>query len=123
MSFVGGKLKLKGVTDLPGVKKKKKKIKHIDANTLAAEKKAADDSLAMPPPPPATSNKEQAQEEVEDKRTEAEKRFEEHMMKYEAERLKKAAGKSHRDRVKELNEKLSTMTEHHDIPRISYSYM
>jgi protein FAM32A len=29
------------------------------------------------------------------------------------------AAKSHRERVDDLNEKLSTMTEHNDIPRIS----
>lgn len=58
-----------------------------------------------------------------DTRTEAEKRFEAHAEKYEMQRVKKLASKSHREKIKELNEKLATMTEHQDIPRVSYSYM
>lgn len=37
---------------------------------------------------------------VEDRRTEAEKKFEAHMQKYEEARAKKTAAKSHRDRIK-----------------------
>lgn len=119
MSFVGGKLKLKGGADLPGVKKKKKKrdkdtqqVVEAALGGEAAEEAppAAADGAPAPPPP-------------EDRRTEAEKRFEAHLAKYEEAQLKKAASKSHRERIKEMNEKLATLTEHHDIPRISYSYM
>ena len=39
-------------------------------------------------------------EALPDKRTEAEKKHEEHMRKYEQERARKAAKKSHRDRIK-----------------------
>lgn len=38
-----------------------------------------------------------------DRRTEAEKRAEAHFLRYEEERAKKAAAKSHRERIKELN--------------------
>lgn len=38
-----------------------------------------------------------------DRRTEAEKRAEAHFLKYEEQRAKKAAAKSHRERIKELN--------------------
>lgn len=38
-----------------------------------------------------------------DRRTEAEKKAEAHFLKYEAERAKKSASKSHRERIKELN--------------------
>lgn len=124
MSFVGGKLKLKGDAGLPGVKKKKKKDGMPKKAVSAGETDDAvtgkelsviedkDKSEVLP-----------AQEKNVDRRTEAEKRFEDHMLKFEEQRLKKAASKSHRQRIKELNEKLSTLTEHHDIPRISYSYM
>ena len=74
-----------------------------------------------------------------------------HFAKYEEERAKKAAGKSHRERIKvrvgwgaawrviyavrrrlklvlarvpdpqDLNEKLANLTEHHDLFRISYT--
>jgi hypothetical protein len=37
---------------------------------------------------------------VADRRTEAEKKREEHMIKYEESRARKAASKSHRDRIK-----------------------
>jgi len=119
MSFVGGKLKLKGGSDPPGVKKKKKKSKQpseiLDASTDInnnTEVAAAGEAGA------GTSTKQPA---VEDRRTEAEKRFEAHLMKTEEQRLKKAASKSHRERIKELNEKLANTTEHFDLPRISHT--
>lgn len=56
-----------------------------------------------------------------DRRTDAEKRAEAHMLKYEEARAKKAAAKSHQQRIKELNEKLASMTEHNDLFRISYT--
>ena len=127
MSFVGGKLKLKGTSDLSGVKKKKSKKKGNAAIELAEKAAAAE---TEPTTATAIKDGEATGEEgsaagavEEDRRTDAEKRFEAHMMKYEEQRLKKAATKSHRERVKEMNEKLSTLTEHHDLPRISYSYM
>lgn len=130
MSFVGGKLKLKGDAGLPGVKKKKKKD-DTSKQVVVVSEEAGDgvggkelslieskDTSSSIPPPSDISNAVGV-----DRRTEAEKRFEEHVLKFEEQRLKKAAQKSHRQRIKELNEKLSTLTEHHDIPRISYSYM
>lgn len=123
MPFAGGKLRLKG--DSGGIKKKKKKNKATSAsdsnlgssgdgktNVPVTDKDnlpevRADDGFKVP----------------KDRRTEAEKRFEARVAKLEEERARKAAAKSHRERVKEMNEKLATLTEHHDIPRISYSYM
>ena len=37
----------------------------------------------------------------------------------ESEEIKQVAGKSHRERVDEFNEKLGKLTEHNDLPRIS----
>jgi protein FAM32A len=119
MSFTGGKLKLKGGADLPGVKKKKKKK---DKDTQKAVEAALEGEAAQEGAPAASDGTATAPP-PEDRRTEAEKRFEAHLAKYEDQRLKKAASKSHRERVKEMNEKLATLTEHHDVPRISYSYM
>ena len=48
---------------------------------------------------------------VVDRRTEAEKKAEAHYLKYEEQRAKKAASKSHRERIKDLNEKLANLTE------------
>ncbi len=36
----------------------------------------------------------------------------------EKEEIEKAAGKTHRDKVKEFNEKLANMSEHYDIPKV-----
>ena len=33
--------------------------------------------------------------------------------------MKKLAGKTHKDRVNELNTKLETLSEHHDIPKVN----
>ncbi len=115
MSFTGGKLTLKGGIDPLKLKKKNKKKKK-KGNDLEVSVQAVDVTEdAMPPVENAPV--------VEDRRTEAEKRRDAHMMKYEEERAKKAAAKSHRQRIEEFNSKLATLTEHHDIPKISYSYM
>lgn len=129
MSFVGGKLKLKGGVDLSqlkgGVKKKKKKAKSSPA---AAQEQA----LVVAE---GGEGEEQAQQQdgeggdlaaqagqttegvpldpaaVKDRRTAAEKKADEHFMKYEEQRARKLASKSHRERIKELNERLATETE------------
>lgn len=115
MSFTGGKLTLKGGVDplkIQKKKKKKKKEKRKQDTHLDAALESVD---LVPPKEDATA--------VKDTRTEAEKRRDAHMVKYEQERAKKAAAKSHRQRIEEFNTKLATLTEHHDIPKISYSYM
>ena len=53
-----------------------------------------------------------------DRRTEAEKRFDEQAAKKEILRLKQKAGKSHRQRIAEYNEQLTNLSEHHDIPKV-----
>jgi hypothetical protein len=53
-----------------------------------------------------------------DRRTAAEKRHDELMAKKEAERVKKWAAKSHRERINEFNNYLQDLSEHHDIPKV-----
>ena len=53
-----------------------------------------------------------------DKRTEAEKRFDEQAAKKELLRLKQKVGKSHRERVADYNRYLTNLSEHHDIPKV-----
>jgi hypothetical protein len=36
-----------------------------------------------------------------------------------ADKVKKLAGKTHKDRVHEYNTKLESLSEHHDIPKVS----
>lgn len=51
--------------------------------------------------------------------TDAEKAAKKRKEKREMEELKVVASKSHRERVEEFNNKLASLTEHNDIPRIS----
>lgn len=113
-AFTGGKLKLKGGVEL---KKKKKKKRGKAEASLPTEEETRVDS------PQNHVDVDKKREVLKDTRTDAEKRREAHMSKYEKQRAEKAASKSHRERIKELNDKLATLTEHHDIPRVSYSYM
>ena len=51
--------------------------------------------------------------------TETERAHKRRLVARRKEAAASGAAKSHRERVDDLNEKLSTMTEHNDIPRIS----
>ncbi|PSC71518.1 Conserved alpha-helical (ISS) [Micractinium conductrix] len=153
MSFVGGKLKLKGGVDpsqLKGGVKKRKKSKSKGkeeaaggGNELAvvptdggdapvggeggdAQQQAgtsAAGGAALPPGAVEVTREGVVLDPslVEDRRTEAEKKAEAHFLKYQDARARKDAAKSHRERIKDLNDKLATLTEHHDIFRISYT--
>jgi protein FAM32A len=60
----------------------------------------------------------QQPDEAADRRTPAERKFDEIQAKREAERVAKLASKSHRDRVNDFNAYLANLSEHHDIPRV-----
>jgi protein FAM32A len=119
MSFVGGKLKLKGGEPLKASGAVKKKKKKASSSELArresdpvspkgsSEAKKTLEGYALPEADPAT-----------DRRTEAEKRHDEKMRKLEEERLRKLAAKGYRERVKEFNDHLANLSEHHDIPKV-----
>jgi protein FAM32A len=51
--------------------------------------------------------------------TEAQKRFKIKKLEREKEELKKLSARSYRERIDEFNYKLSKLTEHNDIPRVS----
>uniref|UniRef100_K3WJS6 DUF1754-domain-containing protein n=1 Tax=Globisporangium ultimum (strain ATCC 200006 / CBS 805.95 / DAOM BR144) TaxID=431595 RepID=K3WJS6_GLOUD len=51
--------------------------------------------------------------------TPAQRRHEEHRRKREQAEIEKMAGKTYRERVEELNQYLGSLTEHHDVPRVS----
>lgn len=53
-----------------------------------------------------------------DMRTAAEKRYDEQMQKTQEKLIHKMASKSHRDKVRDFNEYLSKLSEHHDIPKV-----
>mmetsp|Transcript_650 Transcript_650/g.2510 ORF Transcript_650/g.2510 Transcript_650/m.2510 type:complete len:115 (+) Transcript_650:27-371(+) len=103
---VKGGLKLKGGVPGPGgVKKKKKKDKHED-------KEKDDDALTTAGEGGSNPPKRQ------DNRTAVEKRYDEQAAKTQARLIQSMASKSHKDKVKDFNEYLSKLSEHHDIPKV-----
>lgn len=110
-SFSGGKLKLKGgLTVKSGKivktkKRKKKQTGDLDHHPGGSEEKLEGTQVSTP-----TGD--------EDRRTKAEKKFEEKMIKREKHHSKTQVLKSHREKVKEFNEYLAQLTEHHDIPKV-----
>ncbi|KAJ3482433.1 hypothetical protein NLI96_g6988 [Meripilus lineatus] len=123
----GGSLKLKGGVIDGGIVKKKKKskskskstdkaddaeeqtLKELEAVMREEEAKAGSSSGSNRGSPAAVSN---------DRKTAAEKRFEEVRQKRLASKVAKLATKSHKDRVNEFNTKLEALSEHHDIPKV-----
>ncbi|KAL2403965.1 hypothetical protein ABEF95_004337 [Exophiala dermatitidis] len=136
-----GKLKLKGVKDSKVDKKKKKKLKPKDDQGTDA---VAGDSFQDRSVMLKSLQDEDAQIAKESRReedmvkgkevgtgtggerdddrvivkTEAERRYEEQRRKRLEERLRREGIKSHKERVEELNRYLSSLSEHHDMPRI-----
>jgi len=138
MSFVGGKLKLKGSDPLRGgVKKKKRKgapealalvpaAEGDDPAAAAAAVAAAGGSGGATGDDDAEERRKlregapvAAQGEGADRRTEAERRYEERLREVEYKAMSKQAAKSHRERIKDFNEYLSKLSEHHDLFKIS----
>ncbi|KAJ6621175.1 hypothetical protein B0H10DRAFT_2019107 [Mycena sp. CBHHK59/15] len=116
----GGSLKLKGIAEGGIVKKKKKKSKQkqdserervkdlLFREEAEASKSALSGSGSNSPAPGGGS----------DRKTEAERRFEEVQRRRLAERVAKLANKTHKDRVSEFNAHLESLSEHHDIPKV-----
>eukprot|EP00036_Acanthoecidae_sp_10tr_P009359 CAMPEP_0182925926 /NCGR_PEP_ID=MMETSP0105_2-20130417/10736_1 /TAXON_ID=81532 ORGANISM="Acanthoeca-like sp., Strain 10tr" /NCGR_SAMPLE_ID=MMETSP0105_2 /ASSEMBLY_ACC=CAM_ASM_000205 /LENGTH=122 /DNA_ID=CAMNT_0025063797 /DNA_START=48 /DNA_END=413 /DNA_ORIENTATION=- len=113
-----GGLKLKG---LKISKKKAKKEKKRREKAMEAALEAAGVAAA------AAKDKDKKKEmgtaltaEYEDTRTEAQKKFDEVQKQREIEKIQKAASKTHKEKVDEMNEYLSKLSEHYDIPKVSW---
>lgn len=106
-----GALKFKGVAD-SGIKKKKKKKKDKDREKAAKMIEQSD----------ASTSKETSQRRVVvDKRTDAEIAFAKATEKRNAEMILQKASKSHKERIMDFNERLDGLTEHFDIPKVSWT--
>ncbi|XP_070312244.1 protein FAM32A-like [Odocoileus virginianus] len=101
-----GPLKLKGVTEL-GVTKRKKRKKDKDKAKLLE---------AM-----GTSKKNEEKRRGLDKRTPAQAAFEKRQEKRQMERILKKASRTHKQRGEDLSRHLDTLTEHCDIPKVSWN--
>jgi protein FAM32A len=107
VSVIGGKLKFKS-------DKNSKKIKRSSANNDANFKKNEKNHIA--------SSSNNATEDVlqnVDYLTEAQKKHIEKKKKSEIADLKKTIRISFREKIENFNNKLATLTEHNDIPRVS----
>ncbi|CAH2293386.1 FAM32A [Pelobates cultripes] len=104
-----GALKLKGIGDISLGKKKKKKDK--DKNKIVQQ-------MMM-----QTNNKNEDEKKKPslDKRTPAQLAFEKMQEKRQMERILKKASKTHKQRVEDFNRHLDTLTEHYDIPKVSWT--
>ncbi|EEP79702.1 predicted protein [Uncinocarpus reesii 1704] len=118
-----GRLKLKGIQD--GRIEKKKKKKKAKANNPEQDqakellKPEDDEHSADERDARSRSRSAAAADQPADAgKTEAERRYEEARKKRLHERLKREGAKTHKERVEELNKYLSSLSEHHDMPRI-----
>jgi protein FAM32A len=102
-AFMGGSLSFKN-DKKKKTKKKKSKSKH-SLSSEQEDKHAAAGLLGE-------------HEQDDDELTEAEKKALAKKRERETEENKKAVSKSHRDRIEEFNDKLGSLTELNDIPRV-----
>ncbi|THY54882.1 hypothetical protein D6C98_04367 [Aureobasidium pullulans] len=123
----GGGLKLKGAKNAGIDKKRKKKSSSSKSTAVAAASSASKEatpSKDTATDPENTTDLEQREKNKEeslipdDGKTEYERRHEETRRKRLEERLMREGVKTHKERVEELNKYLSTLSEHHDMPRI-----
>ncbi|KAL2089818.1 hypothetical protein ACEWY4_014506 [Coilia grayii] len=103
-----GALKLKGLGDLSSAKKKKKKDKE--------KKKLSEQQIRT-----SQNTEEEETKTYVDKRTPAQKAFDKIQEKRQMERILNKASKTHKRRVEEFNRHLDTLTEHYDIPKVSWT--
>ncbi|CAB4012673.1 FAM32A-like [Paramuricea clavata] len=106
--IVGGSLKLKGVKD-GGVKKKKKKSKKKKEEAWKIEV------------PRQVEEESEMTSKPKDKRTSAQIAFDRIQEKRATDRILTKASQSHKERVAEFNERLDKLTEHYDIPKVSWT--
>ncbi|KAH9968612.1 hypothetical protein BC827DRAFT_1367722 [Russula dissimulans] len=109
----GGSLRLKRTAE-DGKVKKNKKPKADKASKGAVQDEQFDKAS------PSGSNKDSPAiaGASDERKTAAEKRFQGVQRRRLADKVKRLAGKTHKDRVNEFNTKLEALSEHHDIPKV-----
>ncbi|RYG97777.1 hypothetical protein EON65_52345 [archaeon] len=105
---VGGKLKFKGGGDSKTVNKVAKSVEVSSSGESSKARKRTIEESADTDSKPSDAHL-----------TEAQRRFKRRQQEKEEKKIKVEASKSFRDRVEEFNYKLSKLTEHNDIPRVS----
>ncbi|ALC38561.1 CG15432 [Drosophila busckii] len=111
-SVAKGKLKLKVDSELKKKKKKKNKNKDKDHEKEALQKSYAEQQLNETPQPSGS---------YERKLTKAELATKKQQEKMRNKRIMDKAQTTHKQRVEKFNEHLDTLTEHFDIPKVSWT--
>ncbi|XP_074661178.1 protein FAM32A-like [Tubulanus polymorphus] len=113
-------LKLKGASSHSIKKKKKKKEKELRKK---AELMKSEESQEIQNSGEArdSSDTKSAEPAVVIKKTKAELSFLNSQKKRQAERLMEKASKTHKERIMEFNQRLDSLTEHFDIPKVSWT--
>ncbi|TNM87845.1 protein FAM32A-like [Takifugu flavidus] len=101
-------LKLKGVGDISAGKKKKKKDKEKKRHLEEVEMSQNDEEV-------------KTKKTFLAKRTPAQVAFDKMQEKRQMERILKKASKTHKHRVEDFNRHLDNLTEHYDIPKVSWT--
>uniref|UniRef100_A0A7R9VT13 DUF1754-domain-containing protein n=1 Tax=Pseudictyota dubia TaxID=2749911 RepID=A0A7R9VT13_9STRA len=109
-TFLGGKLSFKGDKKSKKAKKKSRKAKHRSS-------KGHNDEETKRTELPSSDHENAGSSD--DDMTEAERRAMKVKLERERKDLEKIARQSHRERVENFSEKLGSLTEHNDIPRVS----
>ncbi|MED6253554.1 Protein FAM32A-like [Ataeniobius toweri] len=102
-------LKLKGVEELSAGKKKKKKNKESKHRLEQVVTSQNDEEEVK------------TKKAYIDKRTPAQIAFDKTQEKRQMERILKKASKTHKHRVEDFNRHLDNLTEHYDIPKVSWT--
>uniref|UniRef100_A0A3P9BPX7 Family with sequence similarity 32 member A n=3 Tax=Haplochromini TaxID=319058 RepID=A0A3P9BPX7_9CICH len=101
-------LKLKGVGDISAGKKKKKKNKESKHRMEQVVTSQSDEEV-------------KTKKVYLDKRTPAQIAFDKMQEKRQMERILNKASKTHKHRVEDFNRHLDNLTEHYDIPKVSWT--
>ncbi|KAL3882903.1 hypothetical protein ACJMK2_029205 [Sinanodonta woodiana] len=105
---VGGALKLKGVSDK--IKKEKKKEKKRDLTKVFENAQI-----------PGNSSGEDKPRFMGDRRTKSEIAFEKAKKNKAAEKILEKANKTHKERIMKFNRDLDNLTEHFEVPEVSWT--
>ncbi|XP_056429258.1 protein FAM32A isoform X2 [Hyla sarda] len=88
---------------------------------LRKKKKGKDNGRMMQQIVTNKKNEEEKKKPALDKRTPAQIAFEKMQEKRQMERILNKASKTHKQRVEDFNRHLDTLTEHYDIPKVSWT--
>lgn len=112
-------LKLKA--SLAVTKKDKRKKKKKDKLEPKMVEKAMQSSSDLSEPATTTTTSGQTATDKRNWMTEAEKKFLAQQEKRQLSRVMEKASKSHKQRVEEFNTQLENLSEHYDIPKVSWT--